>query len=64
MSSSCRPAAGESLLKVFDTGCLVIGNVVDCIVGAPLPDRGMPVVAVVVVVVAAAATAAECPNGN
>lgn len=62
MSSSCRPAAGESLLKLFDTGCLVIGNVAaDCIVGAP--DKGIPVVPVVVVVVAATDDCV-CPSGN
>lgn len=62
-SSSCRPAvavAAASLLKVwFDTGCLVIGNVADCIVGEPPADNGV-----------AAATAAAptvlccCPSGN
>lgn len=49
MSSSCRPGAGESLLKVLlDTGCLVIGNVADCIVGEPPADNGVAV----------------CPSGN
>lgn len=61
VSSSCRPAADESLLKLFDTGCLVIGNVADCIVGAP--DKGIPVVPVVVVVVAAVEDVV-CPSGN